>query len=207
VKTIRKPKLTEVAGIKKLLDSAAKTGEVLQRPLMELYENVRDFYTYVDENGIGGCCALHIDMIDLAEIRSLVVREDLRGHDIGVRLLDACLDEARVLNIPRVYALTRNQSFFLKHGFIEVEKSELPHKVFNDCVRCPLFPECDEVALVRVLEVPCKSNAGVAPGDPRNDGGGCGGGPVKGTREMDGNKGTDYELNGYFRQRNRCFLF
>ena len=169
MKTIRKPKLTEVAGIKKLLDSAAKTSDVLQRPLMELYENVRDFYTYVDENGIGGCCALHIDMIDLAEIRSLVVREDLRGQDIGVRLLDACLNEARALNIGRVYALTRNQSFFEKQGFAEVEKSELPHKVFNDCVRCPLFPECDEIAMVRTLGVPHESAAELVLGDPRNE--------------------------------------
>jgi len=168
MKTIRKPKLTEIADIKKLLDEAAKKSEVLQRPLMELYESVRDFYTYVDEKGMGGCCALHVDMIDLAEIRSLVVREDLRGQDIGVRLLDACLDEARVLNIPRVYALTRNASFFQAHGFTEVEKNELPHKVFNDCVRCPSFPECDEIAVVRGLDVPKEKNAKLAHGDSGN---------------------------------------
>lgn len=152
MKTIRKPKLTEVEGIKKLLDNAAEGGAVLRRPLMELYENVRDFFTYVDEQGVGGCCALHIDMLDLAEIRSLVVRPDLRTQKVGSRLLEACLDEARSLNISRVYALTRSPEFFSKNGFVEVDKHELPHKVFNDCIRCPMFPDCDEIAMIISLK-------------------------------------------------------
>lgn len=147
MKTIRKPQLTEIAAIKRLLDSAAEEGSVLRRPLMELYESVRDFYTYADEQGIGGCCALHIDTLDLAEIRSLVVRSDLRRHGIGARLLNACLEEARSLNIEKVFCLTRNPAFFASQGFTEVEKQTLPHKVFNDCVRCSLFPDCDEIAM------------------------------------------------------------
>ncbi len=140
MKIIRKPKLDEVVAIKKLLDDAAQDGALLRRPLMELYENVRDFYTYVDEQGVAACCALHIDSQDLAEVRSLVVRPDLRGTGIGGRLLQRCLDEAAGLNIERVYALTRVPSFFARYDFQELDKHDLPHKVFNDCVRCPLFP-------------------------------------------------------------------
>jgi len=151
MKTIRKPKLTEMAGIKRLLDAAAAKGLLLQRPIMELYEFARDFYVYVDEQGVGGCCALHIDMVDLAEVRSLAVRPDLQGQGVGVKLLNACLDEARAMDIARVYALTRNQAFFEGQGFALIDKHELPHKVFADCVRCPLFPDCDEVAVVRSL--------------------------------------------------------
>jgi amino-acid N-acetyltransferase len=151
---VRKPKLTEVAAIKALLDAAADEGEVLPRALPELYENVRDFYVYVDEAGIGGCTALHIDMIDLAEVRSLVVRADLRGKGVGERLVRAVLDEARGLEIARVYALTRVPGFFLRSGFQEVEKTELPYKVFKDCIRCRLFPGCDETAVVYDLPVP-----------------------------------------------------
>ena len=151
MKTIRKPRLTEIAEIKRLLDGAAEEGAVLRRPLMELYESVRDFYTYVDEQGVGGCCALHIDMVDLAEIRSLVVRPDIRGSGVGKMLLTACMEEARGLNIARVYCLTRNPDFFGAHGFSQVEKQDLPHKVFNDCVRCSLFPDCDEIAMTCML--------------------------------------------------------
>ncbi len=152
MKTIRKPKLTEVVVIKQLLDVAANEGHVLPRPLMELYETVRDFMVYVDEQGVGGCCALHIDMEDLGEIRSLVVRPDLRGRGLGVKLLDACIDEARSLQLARVFALTRVLDFFAGNGFHGVSKHDLPHKVFQDCVRCPLFPDCDEVAVMRHLD-------------------------------------------------------
>ncbi len=149
---IRKPRLNEMTEIKKLLDRAADAGAVLPRPIMELYETARDFHVCAGEQGIEGCCALHIDTEALAEIRSLVVRTDLRCKGIGSQLLDACIEEARELAIGRVYALTRAVAFFVKHGFHEVDKHTLPHKVFQDCLRCPLFPDCDEVAVVKDLD-------------------------------------------------------
>jgi amino-acid N-acetyltransferase len=148
---VRKPKLTEVVAMKELLDTAAAEGNVLPRELPELYENVRDFYVYVDDKGIGGVVALHIDMVDLAEVRSLVVREDLRGQGIGEQLLDAVLNEARRLDIARVYAFTRVPVFFEKNQFRQIEKDQLPYKVFKDCRRCQLYPDCDEVAVIRDL--------------------------------------------------------
>ena len=150
---VRKPKLTEVVAIKALLDEAVAQGSVLPRELPELYENVRDFYVYIDESGLGGCVALHIDMVDLAEVRSLVVHESKRGQGIGEQLVEAVLGEAKRLNIARVYALTRVPGFFVKSQFHEVDKMELPYKVFKDCMRCRLFPGCDEVAMVRDLPV------------------------------------------------------
>ncbi|HNR30580.1 MAG TPA: N-acetyltransferase [Candidatus Hydrogenedentes bacterium] len=146
---LRKPKLTEVVALKALIDGAG--GAVLSRELRELYENVRDFYVYVDERGLGGCVALHIDMIDLAEVRTLVVRPDLQRRGIGRRLLAAVLDEARGLDIARVYAFTREPAFFGRNGFYAVDRSELPYKVFKDCTRCRLFPGCDETAMVKDL--------------------------------------------------------
>lgn len=152
---VRKPKVTEVEGIKNLIDDAVKQGSVLPRELHELFENVRDFYVFVTDKGeIGGCVALHIDTIELAEVRSLVVRPDLRGRGIGERLVDAVIEEARRLDIARVYALTRVVPFFLKSGFHVVDKNELPYKVFKDCLRCRLFPGCDEVAVAVDLPHP-----------------------------------------------------
>lgn len=148
---VRKPKVTEVVAMKELLDRAVQAGNVLPRALPELYENVRDFYVYVDEQGLGGIVALHVDMADLAEVRSLVVRENLRGRGIGEQLVNAVVQEARWLRIARVYALTRVPGFFVKSGFNTVEKHELPYKVFKDCIHCRLFPGCDEIAMVRDL--------------------------------------------------------
>jgi amino-acid N-acetyltransferase len=150
---VRKPRLTEVVAIKALLDEAVAQGSVLPRELPELYENVRDFYVYVDESGLGGCVALHIDMVDLAEVRSLVVAAHLRGRGIGEQLVEAVLHEAQGLNIARVYALTRVPGFFQRVHFHEVDKLELPYKVFKDCTRCRLFPGCDEIAMVRDLPI------------------------------------------------------
>lgn len=146
--TIRKPKATEMSELKRLIDAASATGALLPRSLVELCEHMRDFFVYIDEDGVGGCCALHIDAPDLAEIRSLALREDLRGRGYGAKLLAACIEEARALGIRRVYALTRIPDFFLKYGFTPIDMHELPHKVFKDCVRCHLFPDCDEAALI-----------------------------------------------------------
>ena len=149
---VRKPRVADVPGIKRLIDQAATQGALLPRTTPELFESVRDFHVCADETGVVGCCALHIDLPDLAEVRSLVVREDLRGRGMGIALVQACLEEARTLGISRVYALTRAEEFFTKQGFHEIDKHDLPNKVFRDCVRCPMFPDCDEVAVVLDLD-------------------------------------------------------
>ncbi len=149
---IRKPKLSEVVQLKALIDSASVKGFVLPRTLEELYENVRDFYVYADESGLGGCVSLHIDMEDLAEIRTLIVRNDIRRKGIGRMLLHAVLDEARELSIPKVYVLTRCPDFFGKQGFQKTSLEQLPYKIRKDCARCPKYGEtCDEVPMILSL--------------------------------------------------------
>lgn len=149
--TIRKPLVTEVPSIAALIDAAANRQELLPRTEDELVETVRDFQVYVDDKGLGGCCALHVDLDNLAEVRSFVVREDLRGHGVGARLLEACYEEAENLSLARIYALTRVPGFFQHHGFNVIDKADLPQKVFKDCIRCPLFFNCDEIAVARDL--------------------------------------------------------
>ena len=149
---VRKPKLTEVRDMKALIDLEVQRGSVLNRELPELYENARDFYVYADERGLGGCCAMHIDQIDLAEIRTLLVRDDLRGQGIGSQLMRACVHEAQTLDIARIYTLTRVPRFFAANGFAEIHKDELPTKVYKDCLRCPRYHDCDEIAMICDLD-------------------------------------------------------
>jgi amino-acid N-acetyltransferase len=150
---IRKAKITDIRAIQKLIDSAAKKGEMLSRSLSELYDNLRDYYIFQNERSeqIIGTCAMHICWEDLAEIRSLVVREDCHHQGIGTKLIEACLSEAISLGIYRIFALTYKPPFFQKFGFKVVDKSALPHKIWADCLKCVKFPECDEVAVL--LEV------------------------------------------------------
>lgn len=152
-RSIRKAKITDVRYIQKLIELSAKKGEMLSRSLSELYDNLRDYYVYQieDQNQIIGTCALHICWEDLAEIRSLVVREEFNRLGIGTKLIEACLSEAISLGIYRIFALTYKPHFFHKFGFKQVDKAALPHKIWADCIKCAKFPECDEIAML--LEV------------------------------------------------------
>jgi len=144
---IRKAILQDARQIHKLLLTYAKDGLVLSRSLMEIFESIRDFYVFVEDGRVVGAAALNICWEDLAEVRSLVVHQDYGGMGIGRDLVEACLSEARQLGIGRVFALTYQQTFFEKLGFTLIEKSELPQKIWGDCIKCAKFPECDEIAL------------------------------------------------------------
>ncbi|WP_038056051.1 N-acetyltransferase [Thermodesulfobacterium hydrogeniphilum] len=148
---VRKAKLSDVKYIYKLISHFSKRGDVIPRPLIELYEHVRDFFVYEERDLIVGACSLHICWEDLAEIRSLVVSEEYQKKGIGAKLVKACVEEAKILEIPKVFALTRVPEFFERMGFEKIDKKELPHKVWADCVRCPKFPECDEVPVMKEI--------------------------------------------------------
>lgn len=144
---IRKAILKDARQIHQLLLFYAKDGLVLPRSLMDIFEAIRDFYVFVDDDRVVGAAALNICWEDLAEVRSLVVQEDVSGRGIGKHLVEACVSEARQLGIGRVFALTYQQRFFEKLGFGVIEKAELPQKIWGDCIKCAKFPECDEIAL------------------------------------------------------------
>lgn len=147
-KKIRKAKIVDMRQIHKFINEFAKKEKMLPRSLNDLYENIRDFFVYDDDGVIKGVCALHILWEDLAEIRSLAVKEESQGAGIGKSLIKKCLQEAKDLGIKRVFTLTYIPEFFKKLGFLEIDKAKLPHKIWGDCIRCPKFPECDEYALI-----------------------------------------------------------
>ena len=149
---IRKARMKDVKAIQKLIAEYARKGDMLPRSLSEIYENLRDYFVYV-QNGeeVIGAAAIHIMWEDLAEVRSLAVRDGDMGRGVGTKLVETCISEAIVLGIPRVFALTYKPDFFEKLGFVRVDKSQLPHKIWTDCLKCSKFPDCDEVALVSDL--------------------------------------------------------
>lgn len=145
---IRKAHIADVKEIQKLLMTYANRGDMLSRSLSELYESLRDFYVVEEEGVLLGTAALHIVWDDLAEVRSVAVVEDSGRKGIGSRLVQACITEAREIGLRRIFCLTYKPDFFAKHGFRLVDKAELPHKVWGDCIKCAKFPDCDENAMI-----------------------------------------------------------
>lgn len=145
---IRKARMSDVKGIQQLIAEYARKGDMLPRSLSEIYENLRDYFVCEEDGGLVGSAAIHIMWEDLAEVRSLAVREGSMRRGIGTQLVESCISEAIVLGIGRVFALTYKPEFFEKLGFHRVDKSELPQKIWTDCLKCAKFPDCDEVALV-----------------------------------------------------------
>jgi len=149
---IEKATMADAPTIQDLVGSLASLGEMLPRPLAEIYEQLRDFLVVRDNRRLVACAALHIMWEDLAEIRSLAVLDEWRDKGVGAVLVEACLDEARALGIPTVFALTRQPGFFERLGFHQADMMALPRKVWGECFRCPKFPNCDETAVIIELK-------------------------------------------------------
>jgi amino-acid N-acetyltransferase len=148
---IRKAKIKDIKQIQELIACFAKLDVMLPRSLNELYENIRDFWVYIDKGKLLGCAALHISWDDLAEIKSLAVAKNMQGRGIGRNLVLAALAEAEVLGAKKVFVLTYKSDFFKKLGFKKIKHDALPHKIWAECINCCKFPNCQEVALLKVL--------------------------------------------------------
>ncbi len=150
---LRKAMIRDTKAIHGLLQIYSKKGELLARPLSELYDHLRDFWVFEDEETgrIAGCCALQFCWDDLAEIRSLAVAKDSTGRGIGTLLVDRSIQEALVFKVPRLFTLTYRPSFFKRFDFHIIDKAELPIKIWADCIMCVNFPVCDETAMIKKL--------------------------------------------------------
>ena len=149
---VEKAKISDAPQMHQLINYFADKDLMLARPLSEIYENIRDYFVVRRDEQVIACAALHVSWSDLAEIKSVAVDEDNQRQGIGDQLIKACLEEAKELGITTVFCLSYTPAFFKKFGFTQVDKMELPRKVWTECYRCPKFPNCDEVALIYHLE-------------------------------------------------------
>ena len=147
---LRKAKVSDVKVIHRMINHSSNRSEMLPRSLMDLYGSLRDFFVYIDDDGsIAGVCAMHIFWENLAEVRSLYVKKEYRRSGIGRNLVEACISEAITLDLLRIFTLTYQTEFFESAGFVMTDKSELPEKIWSDCINCPKYPDfCDEVAMI-----------------------------------------------------------
>lgn len=148
---VRKARLTDVSDMSRIVNYYADRQLMLPKSMLQLYEHMRDYSVAVDPSaseGVLGCGALHIYWENLAEIRALAVAPGLAGKGIGTSLVEQLLAEAQDLGIEQVFLFTYAPQFFSRFGFIRVEHSTLPLKVYNECFHCPKFNKCDELAMI-----------------------------------------------------------
>lgn len=149
---IRKATVADAAPILKLVNELAVQQVMLPRSPASVLENIRDFVIAEIDGQFAGCGALHIVWSDHAEIRSIAVNPALQTKGLGRAMAEQLIEEAKQLKIAKLFAFTYVPGFFAKLGFHQVEHETLPHKVFHDCMNCPKFTQCDEIAVVRVLD-------------------------------------------------------
>jgi amino-acid N-acetyltransferase len=149
---VEKATINDVEQMHRLINHFANKDEMLPRPLSEIYENIRDYFVVGHGDRMVGCAALHVMWSDIAEVKSVAVTEESQRQGVGSRLVEACLKEAGEIGLPTVFCLTYKPTFFEGFGFSQIDKMELPRKVWTECYHCPKFPDCGEVALIYSLE-------------------------------------------------------
>ncbi|MBN1579632.1 MAG: N-acetyltransferase [Anaerolineae bacterium] len=145
---VHRATLGDVEEMHRLINYFASKELMLPKSRNSLYQHIRDFFVIKKDDTFAGCGALHVLWSDLGEIRSLAVDERYQGNGVGRKIVKALLRDAADLRLPRVFALTYQEAFFERLGFVQVEKETMPRKVWGECMDCPKFPNCDEIAVV-----------------------------------------------------------
>ena len=148
---IRKAHLADSEAIQRLVQHYAKEGKMLPRSLQYVVEHLRDFWVAEIQTEIVGACAFTMSQKDLAEIKSLTVSQEHHHLGIATDLVNTGITEIKALGINRVFCLTYVPEFFEKLGFSQLPKEDLPHKIWTECIHCPSFPDCGEIAFIRMV--------------------------------------------------------
>lgn len=147
----RKPTFKDVEAIHKLVNAYAEKGLMLPRARNVLYETLRDMVVAEEDGQVIGVGALHLVWDELAEVRALAVAPEAVRKGVGRDIVAKLTEEAKELGVKTLFALTYQPEFFAKQGFIEADKDKLPQKVWKECINCPKFPNCDEIAMIKEL--------------------------------------------------------
>jgi amino-acid N-acetyltransferase len=150
--TIRPAVAADVEAMARIIGVYAAQGVMLPRSKASLLAALGHYHVADVGGQVVGCAGLQPYSTSTAEIYGLATDAGLSPRGTGTALVAALIEQAQRENLSRVFALTLVPGFFEKLGFHRVEHRELPMKVWKDCVACPKFGNCDEIALV--LELP-----------------------------------------------------
>ena len=164
--TIRFATEDDIQAICDLVNGFADQNLMLPRREHQVRAALSDFLVAIEvveglEGGSGqeagrlaGCGSLILLTPELAEIRSLAVAADAHGQGLGGQLVGALLELARERGLDQICALTLRPNFFQRQGFHVIDRWGLTPKIWNECVFCPKFHRCDEIAVALNLHEP-----------------------------------------------------
>lgn len=132
---IRSARTSDVKQIRAIIDTFAAPGKMLEKETVTLFESVQEFVVAVDGEEVIGCGALHVLWEDLAEVRTVAVKESFHKKGIGHQILEAIVERAKNVGVKRIFCLTFQTEFFGKHGFLEIEGTPVEPDVYKELLR------------------------------------------------------------------------
>lgn len=168
--SIRPAQAADAAGMSALIGQFAEQNLMLPRSAAQILRALPEFLVAVETtaapDGVGervvGCGSLAALAADLAEVRSLAVDASQHGNGLGGLLVGKLLDLALARGFKQVCALTLRPRFFERLGFEVVDRWSISPKVWQECIYCPKFHRCDEVAMLLTLPEPALASAAPA---------------------------------------------
>ncbi|MFJ4029959.1 amino-acid N-acetyltransferase [Paenarthrobacter sp. NPDC089989] len=134
---LRPARTSDVAAIKRLVARLADERILISKETVAYYESLQEFQIAESAEGeVIGCGALHVMWEDLAEIRTLAAADSWRGKGVGHKLVESLIDKARELGVSRVFCLTFEVDFFVRHGFeVMADQSAVDPEVYSELLR------------------------------------------------------------------------
>ena len=151
---IRPATEADIAGILEIVNEYAAQNLMLPRTAAQIRLVLRHFLVAESEGRVAGCGSLVELTPGLAELRSLAVAPAWRGTGLGRRLVQALIERARQAGYEQLCALTLAEGFFTRLGFTTVDRWAISPKIWHECIYCPKFDACDEIAVLMTLTEP-----------------------------------------------------
>jgi N-acetylglutamate synthase-like GNAT family acetyltransferase len=148
---LRRGRPADAAALHALIASNVDAGHLLPRSPADLLAHAARFIVAWERGRIIGCAELAPLSDRVAEVRSLVVDQAVRGRGTGSRILQMLVEAAGARGFMTLCAFTHEPSLFVRLGFAVVPHARVPEKIARDCASCALFGRCGQYAVAFAL--------------------------------------------------------
>ncbi len=153
----------DIPGILDIVNGYAAQNIMLPRT-DEQIRRVLHRFLVAEEGGRVIGCGSNVELTPhLTELRSLAVAPEHRSTGLGCRLVAALVERARADGYDQICALTLSEGFFNRCGFVTIDRWSLSTKIWHECIYCPKFDACDEIAVLMNLTEPAAVPQQLAP--------------------------------------------